>query len=108
MDKVKEARKQRNKKLKEWSLAVRTRAGLKCEWCGRSDVRLNAHHIIGKRHEPTRYLLANGICLCPRCHKFMIGGAAHENPLRVFLWLEEHRAKDLKTLIKATKEVCYA
>lgn len=87
------------KQLKLWSKAVKERANNRCEWCGKIEY-LNSHHIISKRYKPLRFDLSNGIALCPRCHKFGIGIAAHENPLRVFLWLKENRPTAVQHLIE--------
>ena len=75
------------KALKEWAKAVKARANFKCEFCGRHHKYLNAHHIIGKRYKPLRLDLDNGMALCPKCHKWQPGVAAHENPLNVYLKL---------------------
>lgn len=53
-----------------WSSAVKNRAGKKCEACS-STKKLNAHHIENFNTNKTlRYDVRNGVCLCPRCHKF--------------------------------------
>jgi hypothetical protein len=98
-------RSERNRKLREWSQAVRKRAGNKCEWCGAPHKYLNAHHIIGKRYEPFRYYIENGMALCPKCHKFGIGYSAHENPLNVFLWLQAYRSEELQFLIERMNRI---
>lgn len=97
----KQEKRERNKKLKEWSLQVRERAHCRCEWCGRTskEVKLNAHHIITKKYEPLRFSLDNGLCCCPKCHRFSIL-SAHNNPIRVFLWLKKNRPTALNNLIK--------
>lgn len=38
-----------------------------CSFCG-SSYNLEAHHIIPRRNNSTRYLLKNGICLCKFHH----------------------------------------
>ena len=73
-----------------WSELVRTRAGMKCEVCGRehsSSAPLNAHHIMprqsftGLRFDPD-----NGIALCPKCHK-MGKFSAHRGGIWFADWL---------------------
>ncbi len=100
----KTAKRLKNKKHKEWSLAVRKRADFKCEWCPRTskDVKLNAHHIITKKFEPLCFSVDNGLCLCPRCHRFKIL-CAHNDPIGVFLWLQDNRPIALNYLIKILK-----
>jgi hypothetical protein len=102
----KRIRRIKNKKLREWSLAIRERANFQCEWCGRTkaEVRLNAHHIVTKKFEPLRFSLDNGICLCPKCHKFAVL-SAHNNPIKVFIWLKVNRLESLKNLIEALEEI---
>ena len=104
-DKASAVKRLKNKKLKEWSLAVRERANFKCEWCGRTkeEIKLNSHHIITKKFEALKFSLDNGLCLCPKCHRFGIL-CAHNNPIRVFVWLKENRLESLKNLIEALKE----
>ena len=56
---------------KEWSLAVRARAGNKCELCEKpsSAYQMAAHHICRKASNYMKTLLDNGICLCNQgCH----------------------------------------
>jgi len=55
-----------------WSLRVRSKK--QCELCGKlGEVKdFDAHHIIRKTHEATRYDLNNGVCLCKGCHRFKV------------------------------------
>lgn len=69
-----------DKKLdKAWSNYVKERAGNKCEVCGKMEY-LNAHHIVGRRNRATRWLIGNGIALCPACHTFSSTMSAHQTP----------------------------
>ena len=84
---------QLGKKLDEaWSLAVKIRAGYKCEVCGKMDT-LNSHHIVGRRNRMVRWDLRNGVCVCVKHHKFGIE-SFHEDPLWGREWLEENRWED--------------
>lgn len=78
---------------KAWSLAVRQRAGNRCERCGdpRSPwVEVDAHHLISRRVPAYRHDVANGIALCRKadvnggCH-----GAAHHQRAEFRVWLRE-------------------
>ena len=51
-----------------WSKAIKERAGQKCEFCLREDLRLNSCHIIGRRYRGTRWDLQNGLSLCYSHH----------------------------------------
>jgi len=63
-----------------WSIKVKEVVGYKCEYCKRSSIRLNACHIVGRRHRGTRWgaWLKNakgkdyydlcGFCGCFDCH----------------------------------------
>ena len=92
----KAAKKLKNKKLKEWSSAIKTRAKFKCEFCGQPHKYLNSHHIIGKRYEPLRFNLDNGIALCPTHHKYNYTISAHKNPLAFMIWMEKNRPEQSK------------
>ena len=59
---------------KNWSIIVRNQAGNKCQMCGKDEGVLNAHHIISRKHKPSRWLLYNGVALCYRCHMFKAHG----------------------------------
>lgn len=77
-----------SKEHKDWSLAVRTRDG-HCLVCKRTDVRLNAHHLIPKNFKQYRSTLDNGFTLCYGCHT---GGrySAHKHPLWFSNWLHTY------------------
>ncbi len=86
-----EQRKKNRETLKTWRKNALERAGHRCEYCGYEGKGLNVHHIIGKRCKELRYNDNNSIVFCPNCHKFLIGLAAHENPLRLIIWLTDER-----------------
>lgn len=89
-------RKERKDNLKTWRQLALHRAGYRCEYCGCEGEKgrgkaLNVHHIIGQRCKELLTNLHNAIVLCPDCHKFLIGLAGHENPIRLAIWLMEER-----------------
>lgn len=53
-----------------WSLCIRTRDGYKCQWCGKENSRMEAHHIVpkGSCQNAGRYEIENGMTLCTHCH----------------------------------------
>lgn len=80
-----------------WSKCVKKRAKNRCEIC-KDDTILHAHHIFTRTKYGTRWMLQNGVCLCPKCHRY-----AHENisgfrnffnPIRI----EQLRSIALKTI----------
>jgi hypothetical protein len=81
---------------------VKLIAGNKCEICGQDSktVRLNSHHIIGRKFLGFRHDVRNGVCLCASHHKFSPVQSAHENPLWFYKWLSINRKKDLDYLEK--------
>ena len=78
-------KKEINKLDQLWSEIIKNRAGYKCEHCGISGVRMEAAHVVGRRHRGTRWgcwvpwvseerKLAPkydfaGHCLCHSCHQ---------------------------------------
>lgn len=82
-------------KDKEWAHAVKTRDGYRCVICG-SDIRPNAHHLIPREVLSTKFDIKNGITLCPKHHFFSRDISAHNHPLALFMWMEEHRPEQLE------------
>jgi len=60
-----------------WSDKIKDRAGYKCEHCGIRGVRMEAAHVVGRRHRATRWGYAGsfsgydlcGHCFCHNCHQ---------------------------------------
>lgn len=73
---------------KLWSLAVRNAWGNRCAVCGSGKV--EAHHLVPRQHEETRYDARNGIALCPHCHKFDRDLSPHLNAAGWLGWLQKH------------------
>lgn len=71
-----------------WSLAVRSDWCNQCAVCGNS--KCEAHHLIPRQHERTRYDLNNGIALCASHHQFDPEISPHQNAAGWLLWLAEH------------------
>lgn len=53
---------------KLWSEYVRRRDG-HCTFCGRTEGKLDANHIMSRRHTATRWDVRNGNALCFTCHR---------------------------------------
>ena len=60
-----------------WSLAVRADWANKCAVCGYG--KTEAHHLIPRQHEATRYNIRNGIALCASHHQFDKDVSPHQN-----------------------------
>lgn len=72
---------------KLWSLAVRADWNNTCAMCGAS--KCDAHHLIPRQIEATRYELHNGMALCSRCHQFCPERSPHQNAAGFMAWVEE-------------------
>lgn len=52
-----------------WREVILLRDKRTCQWCGTLYGVMQAHHLFHKNAYPAgRYLIANGRCLCRRCH----------------------------------------
>lgn len=80
--------------LKEWAKIIRY-AG-RCEKCGSAD-NLQAHHIQSKAFRGTRFMLDNGIALCPKCHKF--GKTSAHQSLLFYEWLRTVHPKRYRWIL---------
>ncbi len=88
----------RNRLDMKWSKLIKL--GGYCEYCKKSGVRLEAHHIIGRRNLNTRWDKENGICLCTYHHKFSSTFSAHETPTVFTEWLESYWGKERLEFLK--------
>ena len=71
-----------------WSVAVRNDWAGKCAVCGSRQV--EAHHLIPRQFEATRYELINGMALCSQHHKFDPHLSPHLNAPAWTQWLWDH------------------
>lgn len=71
----------------EWGKLVRLRDG-RCLYCGATN-NLAAHHIFGRGRSGTRYVLDNGITLCPSHHVFNDTFSAHKTPEKFKRWVKK-------------------
>lgn len=69
-----------------WSLAVKDDWNHQCAICNHRGT-LDSHHLIPRQYMATRYSLANGICLCRRCHQFCPERSPHQNAAGFISWL---------------------
>lgn len=70
-----------------WAYAIKEDWLWECAVCGKNNV--EAHHLIARENEATRYDLNNGIALCAEHHKFCPKLSAHNNCEAFRQWLAE-------------------
>ena len=63
---------------------------MKCAYCGKTDY-LNSHHIFSRSNFSVRWVVANGICLCPGCHTLSSKFSAHKTPAEFIEWVKVKR-----------------
>lgn len=71
-----------------WSLAVRADWANRCAVCG--STKIDAHHLVPRQHEATRYDLQNGIALCSSHHQWDKDISPHQNAAGWCVWLRDH------------------
>jgi len=86
-----------------WRAKVKERAGYRCEVCGRSNCKLDPHHIITRKNLTLKWDLRNGCCLCCGCHT-LNKLSAHGDPLFFIDWLKTHRLDDYNYLMVKKNE----
>ncbi len=73
---------------KLWSLAVRADWNWSCAVCGKG--KTEAHHILPRQHQATRYTLRNGIALCATHHQFDPDVSPHQTTFGFTAWINSH------------------
>jgi len=72
-----------------WSQAIKVDWNYRCAVCGKTGT--DAHHLIPRQFQATRYDLRNGVLLCNRDHIWNHDLAPHQNAVGWIEWLErEH------------------
>lgn len=97
-------RKERNRKDNEWKSLVKARDGSKCVICGETN-KVNVHHIIPREVIQLRWNVYNGICLCPKHHRFSKEISPHKNPFAFFDWMNDNRKEQMELLRDAYKNM---
>ena len=72
-----------------WSRAVRDDWAWRCAVCGNQPC--EAHHLVPRQHQGTRYDLTNGISLCAHCHQFSKDISPHQNAAGWLKWLKDNQ-----------------
>ena len=83
--KGKKPRKLDDKLDEAWSMAVKVKAGFRCQVCFNTKM-LNAHHIYSRAKKSVRWDLDNGVCLCVN-HHVGFTFSAHKTPVEFTDWL---------------------
>ena len=81
-----------------WSMAVKKKAGFKCEHCHKRSP-LNSHHIFSRSKRSVRWDVMNGICLCVGCHTFSSKFSAHKTPTEFTNWLYRYKGQEYMDLL---------
>lgn len=71
-----------------WSLAIKARAGQRCEVTLKSGVRLESHHFFGRRNKSVRWVVSNGFSLTHDKHRW-----AEEQPSEFITWAIRSRGQ---------------
>jgi len=104
-----------NRRLfKLWSLAVRERAGHKCELCGVAKghiytndkgkeikVKIDAHHLLSRdiKDCPLKFDVMNSVAVCPTHHKWGVP-SFHRDPVYTISWLQKHHPDRYEYVLK--------
>ena len=72
-----------------WSRAVRDDWAWRCAVCGNQPC--EAHHLVPRQHQGTRYDLKNGVALCAHCHQFSKDISPHQNAAGWLKWLHDNQ-----------------
>ena len=80
-------RKERNRLDKIWKSDIRRLWSDKCAVCGKSNCKLDCHHLISRTIPEFRHDNKNGILLCSGCHLFSKRNSAHSGSLVFHEWL---------------------
>lgn len=100
--KKRQEKKEQTAKDKEWRAFCVDRDNNECVICG-SKERTNVHHIIPSQNKKLRNDPQNGICLCPKHHRFSREISAHQNSFAFFLWFFENERDKFEYLKEKIK-----
>lgn len=99
-------KKSERKQLKVWAENTRKRFDNKCAICGLKHGSINqngnkiycqAHHLM--KQKELRFNPKNGICLCPKHHKYSVEISSHNNPLMFAVWYQTNFSEDFEYLV---------
>jgi len=87
-----------------WSIAVRKRAGNKCEIC-RTTAFLHAHHLVDRSLWQLRHDLQNGVALCANHHKYSRFCSPHKGGLAFYGLMWRHWPTRMSLLNMQVSEI---
>jgi len=106
MNNLERNRKSRLKKKRDlqngWKAQVRANWGNKCAKCGRSECKLDTHHLHYGKLKWTEPIV--GVLLCSSCHKFGLG-SAHKGGLVFYDWFFKEHPLKAKKILELIKEI---
>ena len=82
---------------KEWRNIIKERDNSKCIICERTDI-IHVHHIIPREIKKYRWNIDNGVCLCPRHHKYSFEISAHKNSFAFITWLCKYKRNQIRNI----------
>ena len=88
-----------------WSLSVRGDWNHRCAVCGSTKV--EAHHLVPRQFEATRYDLANGVALCSSHHQFDKSLSPHQNAAGWVAWLNAHHPERMEWYLANRRPVWF-
>ncbi len=90
-----------------WALNVKAIWQNRCAMCERRGGVLNAHHLIPRQHQTTRFDLCNGICLCSSCHLWCPDRSPHQAAAGFLVWLKGYCPVRYQWLMRTTESADY-
>lgn len=88
-----------------WSVSVRSDWNWKCAVCEFKGC--EAHHLIPRQHEATRYDLRNGIALCANHHQFCPHLSPHQNAAGWMAWLSQGQPVRYEWYVETIKDAIH-
>jgi hypothetical protein len=87
-----------------WAFAVKQDWAFRCAVCGKTENKLDAHHLIRRQHEKYRYCLRNGMALCFTHHRGRVGPNPHLDAAEWMAWLRDTHPDLHKWYVQTTEE----
>ena len=105
MNKAKSNRKLQKQLDTQWKINVRKHWNNKCAVWGKTNCKLDCHHIVSRSIKELRHDVLNGILLCSGCHLFNRKLSAHKGSLLFIDWLSKNYTGGYAYLIAKLGEI---